>query len=607
MSRILHRGSLTLLALALSLMGGRQAAAQDVFVPTDYPTIEQALAAASAGWQVHVEAGDYYETGLVVPDGVSLIGAGAAWTAIRSPDPDGVVIHAGESVVGGLSIIGGQVGILAEGIQSSLYIAEIYFEGLDYGIAAQNIQPNQVPQLTIYNNAFENTANAVALELFSSVTLLFSENIIYCQANGLVMQMTTNEYDSNLTINNNIIWGCNDTAIELAFIDGNTPSPAVDLYHNVFASNNTAFRTTCNTQGMGWVASLNNILLNNSIAMTHTYGYNQDCLPYSVNNHAGVSNPGAYQGYAPGTDEWTDSSPFTAYNPNAGSYLDNDFTLAVGSPFIDNGDSQAMGDDWDGSLCDIGAYGGSDAMYMDYDVDMDYYYNDCDDHDPWRSSYYPEMCDGLDNDCDGMLPPDEQDNDGDGWSSCMGDCNDTSPEVHPYADESECDHMDSNCDGEMHPHEIDDDGDGSDECEGDCDDSNDTICPDCPEMICDDIDNDCNEDTKDRPDDDGDGYGACEDDCDDNDPGVHPDRDEKCDNGVDDNCDGLTDGEDVESCPDGDDDDDDDNGADDDDSGPPAGFACRCSVPGGQPVSGALAWLALALMAALRVRHRIAR
>jgi len=37
-----------------------------------------------------------------------------------------------------------------------------------------------------------------------------------------------------------------------------------------------------------------------------------------------------------------------------------------------------------------------------------------------------EMCDGLDNDCDGELPPDESDSDKDGFMICEGDCDDTS-------------------------------------------------------------------------------------------------------------------------------------------------------------------------------------
>jgi len=42
-----------------------------------------------------------------------------------------------------------------------------------------------------------------------------------------------------------------------------------------------------------------------------------------------------------------------------------------------------------------------------------------------------EICDGLDNDCDGELPDNERDGDGDGVPPCRGDCADDHPGVHP--------------------------------------------------------------------------------------------------------------------------------------------------------------------------------
>ena len=606
----LYRGLLPLLALVCALLGGRMASGQNVYVPTDYATIGDALAASSSGWQVNVEPGTYFEGELVVPDGVYLIGSGIHRTFIQPPDPNGVAIHAGESYIRGLSIIGGQVGILFQNLLQQAYIEHVFIEGMEYGVFLESgSQPNQVPQVVMYNNGFVNNGTAVSMTFYTGVNLTFSENIVSGQYNGLVLQLTTEDYESSLTFANNIFWGCSGVAMDLSFVDGTNPSPAVDLFHNVFASNSTAFYSFCDTQGMGWVTSLNNVLLNNSIALYHATQYNQDCLPYLSNNHSGVSNPGVYQGFTPGNDEWNDASPFSFFNANAGDYLTNDFTLVAGSPFISNGDSQALGDDWDGSLCDIGAYGGSDAAYMDYDLDMDYYPADCDDHDPLRSTGYTELCDGIDNNCDGSLPPDELDNDGDGWSGCEGDCDDTRPGVNPDADEQDCDHLDTNCDGIMRPEEIDDDGDGVTECDGDCDDGNGDISPDMDEQICDDLDNDCDESTRDRPDEDNDGHGACEDDCDDTNPNVHPGQDEKCNNGVDDNCDGLTDGEDTEACPGGDDDDfnDDDDGADDDDSGPPTGFSCRCSATDSRQAASSLALLALVTVLASRIRRRFVR
>lgn len=84
---------------------------------------------------------------------------------------------------------------------------------------------------------------------------------------------------------------------------------------------------------------------------------------------------------------------------------------------------------------------------------------DCDDHEPWVHPFKDEICDGLDNDCNGVCD-DGLDGDGDGFNECGSvaselsscalmdawvDCAPADPAVHPAAAET-CDGIDQNCD-----------------------------------------------------------------------------------------------------------------------------------------------------------------
>ena len=177
---------------------------------------------------------------------------------------------------------------------------------------------------------------------------------------------------------------------------------------------------------------------------------------------------------------------------------------------------------------------------------------DCDDTDP---GVYPGAIERPDNDtdddCDGEEgePPDDAtaDLDGDGVSISEGDCLDHDASIYPGAEELP-NQIDDDCDGfvDEGTELSDDDGDGLSELDGDCDDADVLVGPGADETQ-NDIDDDCDGFVDEGSyvfDDDGDGFadieGGVEADCDDDDPWVSPERIEDCD-GVDNDCDGVVD------------------------------------------------------------------
>ncbi|GDX82264.1 hypothetical protein LBMAG42_40750 [Deltaproteobacteria bacterium] len=272
---------------------------------------------------------------------------------------------------------------------------------------------------------------------------------------------------------------------------------------------------------------------------------------------------------------------------------DTDATVYVGAPelcdsqdndcdgTVDEGVTTTYYEDGDGD-----GYGDRSSTIADCSVPSGYVAGstDCDDTNSAVYPGAPEVCNSVDDDCDGTVDDGVTttyyaDADSDGYGSALStsaacsrpagyvagstDCDDTNVTVYPGAPEY-CDGLDNDCDGTVDDSALDvltwyadSDGDtfgdvaatttACEEPSGyvaddtDCDDTDATVYPGAAEVAYDGIDQDCNGD--DVLDADGDGADASYaggTDCNDNDDAVYVGAVEAAD-GVDADCDGTVD------------------------------------------------------------------
>lgn len=157
---------------------------------------------------------------------------------------------------------------------------------------------------------------------------------------------------------------------------------------------------------------------------------------------------------------------------------------------------------------DTAADTAEDTAPADLDGDGWTALHDCNDDDPTINPEAPDVCNGVDDDCDG--DPDDgsvwyDDLDGDGYgdpdtATCepadvhVGeDCDDLDPAVYPGDHEVPGNGIDDDCDGTIDVDDLDVDGDGYTVDQGDCDDEDPTIYPRAWEDPDNGIDDDCDD------------------------------------------------------------------------------------------------------------------
>ena len=206
-----------------------------ITVPDDYPTIQDAINAATDGDTVFVRNGTY-SNDIIVSKPLSLVGEAPDSTIINGT----VSIESNNVEIGKLCVEGGQ-GIILENVKGCIINDTISRGSLSFGVALLNASDSQISFCRMYSNHYD----GICLDHISNNNTISYNDIHDVDRDGIgVGQSTLNTIEANRIVNVG-------TGLHMYYSDGNTVrennvtscytgvwvehSTLNRLYHNSFA------------------------------------------------------------------------------------------------------------------------------------------------------------------------------------------------------------------------------------------------------------------------------------------------------------------------------------------------------------------------------------
>jgi len=256
--------------------------ATEIIVPDDYPTIQEAINAASPGDTIFVRAGTYYEN-VVVNKSVSLIGEDKNDTIISGNGVGSVVsVYMNKASVAGFTIQNSgsefpDSGVLLFNSHSNCINDNIIIDN-KFGILLISSSHNNIT-----DNIVSNNLHGIELYVNSKDNAVISNKVLDNNAGIYLHDADSNLVKNNVVNNNN--FGIIVSSSESNSIEGNIVSQAewagirvVDNSKGNFIFNNTARN---NLDGLELTYANNNTLIRNTALHNGRYGIQ---IAYSNNN-----------------------------------------------------------------------------------------------------------------------------------------------------------------------------------------------------------------------------------------------------------------------------------------------------------------------------------